>query len=54
MSGAGSGRFGEAKSLSPHDSGFHPFVAGLPHGFLVAWAHGSGSESAIRIQPIHP
>ena len=50
VSRGGSSRFERGLTLTPGGSGFHPVVAGLIQGFLVAWPEGSGQGSAIRVQ----
>jgi hypothetical protein len=50
----GDREFGSARVLNPAGSGFHPFVAGLERGFLVAWPEGSGKTSAIQLQRVDP
>jgi hypothetical protein len=49
---AGSGRFGAQHTLNSGGSAFHPYIAGLREGFLIAWPEGTASQSAIRIQRV--
>jgi hypothetical protein len=49
---AGTGVFGAPRALNTSGSAFHPFIAGLREGFLVAWPGGTASQSAIVIQRV--
>ena len=51
--GAGSSRFGPLRPLSNGESAFHPVIAGLREGFVVAWPARTAEQSAIVIQRMH-
>jgi hypothetical protein len=48
----GAATFGAPQALNEHGSAFHPFVAGLQNGFLIAWPHADPKDSFIRIQRV--
>jgi len=52
MAAAASGRFGSPRTLNTGGSAFHPFIAGLREGFLIAWPGGTASQSAIVTQRV--
>ena len=52
MAAAGSGRFGPPRALNTGGSAFHPFIAGLREGFLIAWPGGTAAQSAIVTQRV--
>ena len=47
---AGANRFGAPRALNTAGSAFHPAIAGLGTGFVVAWGSGTESQSAIVVQ----
>ena len=52
LAAAGSGRFDPPRTLNTGGSAFHPFIAGLREGFLIAWPGGTAAQSAIVIQRV--
>jgi hypothetical protein len=49
---AGSGSFDAPRTLNMDGSAFYPAIAGLREGFIVAWASGTASQSAIALRRV--